>query len=118
MRRGLIFSLSIVILFFSASIFTYSQNKTSTVDKNTKQTTQVKQVAPKTNKTMVKAVNLKTNKKTVKAKTEKKNEKTAKVEGKKVTKTKTSKTTKELRHHKKMEPKTVKPKTDTTPLKK
>lgn len=104
MKSRLIFSLSVALIFLSAAVFTYSQEKPNTTSRDTKQT-QEKQVTKTSRPHQDKAVSTKTAKeKTVHNKTDKRS---AKVKTQKVNKkqTKKAENATELRHHKKMEKK-------------
>ena len=113
MKSRLIFALSVALLFFGTSIFTYSQSKTGTTEKTAKQ--EVKQTPVKTTNTTQKIASLKTNTKMEKGK-KSKTEKTSKMKDNKVTKTKSPKVVnnKAMIHHKKMDKKATKPETSKT----
>lgn len=106
MKSRLIFSLSIALIFLSASVFTYSQDKPNTSDKTAK-VKQEKQVV-KTTKPQVHTMKMVSNK-TAKVKTIQKKavEKTGNMKEQKTTKSEATKTakTKELKHHRQLEKK-------------
>jgi len=108
-------SLSVALLFLSAGVLTYAQNKPDTV-KNPK-TTQVKQVTHTTKQGKTTSLSTKTNKE--KPTQMKMKKSTTGVKVHKTTKNESSKlvNTKETGHHKKMEKK-IQSKESKTPLKK
>lgn len=112
MKSRLIFSLSVALIFLSASVLSYSQDKPTTTEKKTRQT-QEKQITHTTKPNQMKTVSTKTGK--VKTTQKKMTEKQTKVKGQNITKNETSKTvnTKEPKHHKEMEKKVQKKESDT-----
>lgn len=117
MKSSLFFSLSVALIFLSASVFTYSQDNSNTTNKPVKHK-QVNQITSAAKTHQLKTVNSKT------AKAQTTNKKTtvksAKVKNQKITKNETRKAenTKELTHHKKMEKKIRKKESNNTPQKK
>lgn len=102
MKSRLIFSLSVALMFLSASVFSYSQEKPNTTNKPV-QHKQVKQINSASNIHKAKTVSMKT----AKAQTadKKTTMKTARIKNQKRTRNETGKSgnKKELTHHKRME---------------
>ncbi len=116
MKTRMFLSLFAALLFFSAGVLTYAQNKQDTSVKDTK-TTQVKQVTHATKHGKTTSLSTKMNKeKPTKMKMTKS---TTGVKVNKTTKKESSKpvNTKDISHHKKMEKK-IQSKESKTPLKK
>lgn len=117
MKSGILFILSVALIFLSANVFTYSQSKTGVPHKNAPKThgKQITQVS-KINK--AKSTGLKTTKVNAADKKISRTSKVGKSEKPVKNRTKKAENTKILKHHKIMQKKTQKKKSNNTPHKK
>jgi hypothetical protein len=117
MKSRIFIIFSVVLIFLSANVLTYSQSRTDAPHKNTSKT-QVKQVSHVSKANQVKDASLKTAR--VNTTDKKVTKTTKKVKDQKSVKTSTKKTesTKVLKHHKIMLKKTQKKESNNTPHKK